>query len=528
MTVLSNCLKKIFRFDKGDDGFELLESERGEPDPFRSWREKKNDTAGEDEPFPKGVDEAYEKWKYMFHTDINKDLILRRFSVGGSRKALVVYMNGMASDDKINEFILKPLMTAEATDTETLVSSVIRIGEITPSSDPKEIKNGVMDGLTALFLDGDGSCLMLETHGYEKRSIGAAENEQVVRGPKESFTESFKTNVTLLRRILHVEDLVVETRAAGSGNNVKLAIVYRSSMTNRSLVNEVKRRLARADLKTVTSSGIIEQLIEDSGLFPLPQILSTERPDRAASHVNEGRVCLIVEGSPYALVMPITFFTLMNSPEDVYMRRPLGTLLRIVRYTGALISVLLPGYFLALALYHQGMLTTEVLSTVIASRRMVFEPIGAEMILLLLIFQMIREAGLRVPGGIGQAIGIIGGLIMGQAAVAAHLASSVVLIIVAVSGLGNFCIPDYSTQIAAAYFRIAMVIAAWLAGLVGMLSASLFTVMLLAGMKSFGVPYLAPFAPRTYSKSPLVLRGRIDTHRRADDYLNTRGDEKEA
>ena len=520
MTGFTDRLDKLFRFDVEDQGFELLETERGEPDPTVFWTEKEAPKR-ESGAFPKGIDDAYAIWKRLFSADINRDLALRRFTVGGKRDALAVWMNGMASDQKINEFILKPLMTADKTDTDSLVSSVIRIGELSFSSDPEEIKNGVMDGLTALFLDGDEACLLLETHGYEKRSIGAAQNEQTVRGPKESFTECLKTNVTLIRRILHVDDLIVETRPAGCKNNVRLALVYRGGVTNRRLVNEVKRRLAKVKLYGITSSGVTEQLIEDSGLFPLPQILSTERPDRAASHVMNGRVCVLVEGSPEALVMPITLFTLMNSPEDVYMRRPIGTLIRLVRYAGALVSVLLPGYFLALALYHQGMLTTEVLSTVIASRRMVFEPIGAEMLLLLFIFQLIREAGLRVPGGIGQAIGIIGGLIMGQAAVSAHLASSVVLIIVAASGLGNFCIPDYSTQIAAAYFRIAIVIAAWLAGLMGMLSAALLAVMLLSGMKSFGVPYLSPFAPRTYSRSPLIVRGRIGARTRADDALNT-------
>ena len=526
MTDNTGRLNKLFRFDKEEEGFELLETERGEPDPAKLWSEKEA-SERKSAPFPKSVEEVCRIWKRLFSADINRDLVLRRFTVGGKRDALAVYMNGMASDEKINEFILKPLMTAETADTDRLVSGVIRIGEISFSRDPDEIKNGVMDGLTALFLDGEEACLLLETHGYEKRSVGTAENEQTVRGPKESFTECLKTNVTLIRRILHVEDLIVETRPAGCRNNVRLALVYRGGVTDRRLVNEVKRRLANVKLNGITSSGITEQLIEDSGLFPLPQILSTERPDRAASHVMNGRVCVIVEGSPNVLVMPITLFTLMNSPEDVYMRRPIGTLLRLVRYSGALVSVLLPGYFLALALYRQGMLTTEVLSTVIASRRMVFEPIGAEMLLLLFIFQLIREAGLRVPGGIGQAIGIIGGLIMGQAAVSAHLASSVVLIIVAASGLGNFCIPDYSTQIAAAYFRIAMVIAAWLAGLVGMLSAALLAVMLLAGMKSFGVPYLSPFAPRTYSRAPLIVRGRIRGRSRADDALNTEDEAKE-
>ena len=237
-----------------------------------------------------------------------------------------------------------------------------------------------------------------------------------------------------------------------------------------------------------------------------------------------GSVALIADGSPFAIIVPITLASLMSSPEDVYLRKPLGDVIRIVRYIGVLLSLLLPGYFIALALYHQGLLSNEVLNTVIQSRQMVFLPIAAEMVMLLLVFQLIREAGMRVPGSIGQAIGIIGGLILGQAAVAANLASSVILIVVAVSGLGNFCIPDHSSQIAASYFRIAFVIAAWLAGLLGLTCAFVIFIAYLANLKSFGVPFLAPYAPKTYNKRPFILRGRIGMHHRAEDYMNTHSD----
>ena len=524
-------LKKagLFRFDEGDERFELTETEHGAPRGMTGFPEAERSGEGiTRDSVPRSVGEAYEKLKLMFRADINKDVIMRWFLIGGRHEALLVYMNGMADDRKINDFILRPLMTASVRriTADTLLNEVIEIAEAVKKTELGEVALDVTDGVTALFIDGETECVCLETRGYEKRAVGETSNEKVVRGPKEGFTESARTNITLIRRIIHTDDLVAEFRSSGGSNLTRTALVYREGTADPRLVNEVKRRLARVAAPAVTSSGIPEQFIEDSGLSPLPQILATERPDRAASHIMQGRVCLIVEGSPSALIMPVTLFTLMNSPEDVYMRRPLGTVLRLVRYVGALVSVLLPGYFLALALYHQGVLSTEVLSTVIASRRMVFEPIGVEILLLLLIFQMIREAGLRVPGDIGQAIGIIGGLIMGQAAVAAHLASSVVLIIVAVSGLGNFCIPDYSTQITASYLRVAMVIAAWMGGLLGMVSTALLACCLLASMKSFGVPFLAPFAPKTYSKRPFVVRGRMGRHRRADDYANTADDRK--
>jgi len=182
---------------------------------------------------------------------------------------------------------------------------------------------------------------------------------------------------------------------------------------------------------------------------------------------------------------------------------------------------LLPGFFLSLVLYHQGMMSTEALSTVVASRKMVFAPIGLELLFLLAVFQLIREAGLRVPGSIGQAIGIIGGLILGQAAVTANLASSVMLIVVALSGLGNFCIPDYSTQISASYIRIALVAAAWLAGLLGVFCTAAGLLAMMCALKSYGVPFLAPVAPKTNSRRPPVLRGAITMHSGSKDFINT-------
>ena len=219
--------------------------------------------------------------------------------------------------------------------------------------------------------------------------------------------------------------------------------------------------------------------------------------------------------------MPTTLFALMASSEDIYLRQLPGSVIRFVRYMGAIISILLPGFFLALVLYHQGMMSTETLSTVVASRKMVFAPIGMELLFLLAVFQLIREAGLRVPGSIGQAIGIIGGLILGQAAVTANLASSVMLIVVALSGLGNFCIPDYSTQISASYIRIALVVAAWLAGLLGVFCASVGLIATMCGLKSYGVPFLSPVAPKTSSRRPAVLRGKISMNSSTQDFVNT-------
>lgn len=520
-------ISRLLNFDKQDERFELLEREEGAPKSWGGWNDIYAQGEEAAQPINASLEKNEETLRSAFRSDINKDIIFRRFNIGSNHSAMLVYMNGMASDTVISEFILRPLMTVEfenEINLDSLINNVLQVSEAATESDLTVIKLAVMDGRTVVFVEGMDNAILLETRGFEKRSVTNAENEKVVRGPKEGFSENIRTNITLIRRIIHSDDLVVEFRLAGGDNSTHVAILYRDGVTNRTLIETVKRRLASIDTRMLVSTGSIEQLIEDCSWSPVPQSLSTERPDRVASYIMQGAVAIIADGSPFALVMPITLSTLMSSPEDTYMRRPLGTVLRIVRYAGAVISLLLPGYFVALALYHQGLLSTEVLSTVIQSRKMVFEPLPFEMILLLFVFQLIREAGLRVPGSIGQAIGVIGGLILGQAAVSANLASSVILIIVAVSGLGNFCIPDYSTQVAASYFRISFVIAGWMGGLLGLVAAFMLFMAYLCNLKSFGVPFLAPYAPKVYSKRPFILRGKIGMHHRAEDYMNAFGD----
>mgnify|MGYP000762788709 FL=1 len=518
----------FFRFDRQDGEYELLETERGIPD-FTAGKQAET-------PLPEQEDtrkvcrtlaENEERLRLGFRADINPDLILRPFMLGGKIPALLAYLNGMADADQVSDFILREGMRprcvdqAEGTLAQYAIENVFTMGEAEQSDAWAEVKKAVMEGRTAVFFEGSEQAVLMDTRGFEHRNVTEPQAEKVVRGPQEAFVENLRTNITLLRRILHTEDLVCEMRSAGGDNGIRLAVLYREGVTNITLVEEVKRRLAHVNTRVVIGMGMLEQLTEEHSLSPFPQLLQTERPDRTASLLMQGHVVVLLDGSPFASVMPATLFTLMTSPEDIYMRRTQGTTIRVVRYIGAVISVLVPAFFLALALYHQGLFSTEVLTTVIASRKMVFAPIGAEMIFLLIVFQLIREAGMRVPGNIGQAIGIIGGLILGQAAVAANLASSVVLIVVALTGLGNFCIPDYSTQLAAAFFRITLTIAAWMGGLLGVVCLVTVYMAWMASLKSYGVPFLAPFSPKAHSPKPMIFRGRITMHQQAEDILNT-------
>lgn len=522
-----DSIKAAFSFENRPQEFELLETERGEPGFWGGWRDAAPREFSTDERVAADIEQNAERLRREFRIDINPDIVLRKFSLGGRETAMAVFITGMVNGDAINDFILRAGMRKDVLDgvnapyADYLCKHVFTFCEAAKQETWSKIRSAVLDGLTAVFINGEEGALVMDTRGYEHRTVDAPQNEKTVRGPQEAFCENLRTNITLIRRLVRTEDLICEIRPTGADNGTKLVVIYRDGVANAALVNEVKRRLASVKTRVLQNIGVLEQLTEAHPLSPLPQLLSTERPDRVAAYVMQGHVAVLLDGSQFANITPTTLHTLMTSPEDAYLRRPQGTVIRTVRYVGAAISVLLPAYFLSLALHHQGLLSVEVLSTLISSRKMVFAPLGTEMLFLLVVFQLIREAGLRVPGSIGQAIGIIGGLILGQAAVAANLASSVVLIVVALSGLGNFCVPDYSTQIAVSILRVIITISAWAGGLLGMTGALVIILAWLCSLKSYGVPFLAPFSPKTYSKYPLVRRGSITPHTEATDFTNT-------
>ncbi|MDR0840226.1 MAG: spore germination protein [Christensenellaceae bacterium] len=533
MKILAR-IARLLAFDDKKSEFELLETEEGSP-PFFASQTHDRPTAKKKTPPPCNITaslkESMEQLKRDFRADINSDLTVRGFMMGGAKgktvPAMLAFINGMVDKDTINDFILRESMRDGCLDAATaplcefVIKRIFTMNEMQMETDWNLIKAAMLDGSTAIFIEGEDAAILADTRGYEHRSIGTAQNEKVVRGPQEGFNENMRTNITLLRRLIRREDLVCEQRDAGGENNLKLCIVYLEGTANITLVEEVKRRLGGVNTRVLLNAGMLEQLTESRRRAPFPQVLSTERPDRTAAFLMQGYVAVLIEGNPFASIMPTTLWSLMSSSEDAYLRQPEGNVVRVIRYIGALLSILLPGYFLALTLFHPGLLSTEVVSTIISSREMVFLPIAVEMIFLMAVFQLIREAGLRVPGNFGQAIGIIGGLILGQAAVAANLASSVILIVVAFAGLGNFCIPDFSMQISASYLRLGIVLAAWLAGLLGVICFVVLILGYMVQLKSYGVPFLAPVAPKVFSKQPPIFRGAVTMQGRAPDIANT-------
>ena len=524
---MKHAIRTLFQFDMPYRQFELKETEpKGTPSFFAYKKEKRAKIARIEGTLDARLAANKKRLLALFCGPKNTDLILQPFCIGTRVRAIAASLNGMADAKLIGNAILRPCHFADPDALRTrdrigyLLENVLTMSETARADDWQTVVSAITEGQTVVLIDGERTAIVCDTRGFVSRAVGEPQNEMTILGPKEAFTESIRTNVTLLRRILKRPDLVCRFRDAGGTNGTKLVLAYLDGTVNPSLLEEIERRLDAIRTEGMLSIGRIEQLIEDEPYLPTPQMLKTERPDRAARAILDGRLVLLAEGCPLAGVLPITLQAILESGEDADMRQPVGTVVRCIRMLGAGLSIWLPGYFLALALHHPGQLSGEIIETVIASRSMVFLPLSVEMIFLLLVFQLLREAGLRVPGAIGQAIGIIGGLLLGQAAVSAHIVSTVVLIIVALTGLGNFAIPDYSAQVAVAYARILLCAAATVGGLLGMTVAGLYMIAVLCSKKSFGVPFLTPFAPVAKHSDGLLRRRRLKQHAKQSDWSN--------
>lgn len=527
MKIIETIGRRL-RFDEPDGRFELLETESKEPSFFHGEKRPPVPETPDERTVPVRLKESRRRLIEAFFSQMNPDLILRSFRFCGQVDALAVFLNGMADGNEISDFIIKramecPLPPGKKNLVEYALRQVFSLQEAEKTDRWAQVEEAIVEGRTAVLLEGEREAVLLDTRGYACRSVGTAQNESTVIGPSEAFHESLRISVTLLRRMVRRTDFVCEFRDIRSKNNVNLALCYLGGVCSDALLFEVKKRLAGVRTDALLSAGTLGQRIEDRPWSPVPQTLLTERPDRAAQAILAGKAVILVEGSPQALILPVTLWGLLETPEDSYLRRPAGSILRFVRLFGAAVSVFLPAYFLALAYHHQGLLSSDILATVISSRKLVFLPMGAEMVFLLLVFQLVREAGVRVPGAVGQTVGIIGGLILGQAAVSANFVSTVALIIVALTGLGNFVIPNYDLQIAVAHYRVALCLLALMGGLLGLGCGIMVALILLVDQKSFGVPFLAPYAPKTVPREPLLFRGNTQGQGWPQDDMNGEG-----
>ena len=332
----------------------------------------------------------------------------------------------------------------------------------------------------------------IDVKGFKQRSVDTPQNENIINGPQEAFVENIRVNTSLLRRIINNENLIIENMQAGEISKTKLSICYMQNIINPELVKEIKYRIDNLKLDSLISSGQLAQLIEENERFDIPTLLETERPDKCAKYLMQGRAVILVNGNPYAIIAPAVLIDFLSSPEDTNLKTLFANFLKILRILAYFITLLAPGMFIAITGFHHEILPTELLFSILASREHVPFPIIFELILMEISFELIRESGIRVPAPIGATLGIVGALILGDAAVSAHIVSPILIIVVAITGLSSFAIPDFAFSFHLRVYRFLFTLLGFCAGFVGIGAGLLIYINMLCSMNSFGVSFISP------------------------------------
>lgn len=388
-------------------------------------------------------------------------------------------------------------------DRENIIHAIknkfIEIGGIKEIASLKEAVKGILDGSCVFLVSGTSAGLLINAENWQHRPIGEPITEAVVRGPSESFNEHIAVNVSLIRKRLKTHDLKMGKFEIGQLSRTDVVISYIKGIANEDVINEVRERLERIDIDSVNDSGEIEQFIEDNPYSPFPQISYTERPDIVSASLSDGQVVVLVDGSPFVFILPALFVDFLSSPEDYYVRFYFGTFIRMLRYIAFGIAIFLPSIYVAMTTYHQEMIPMSLLTTLIAVRAAVPFPAVIEALLMEFTFEVLREAGIRLPKPIGEAVSIVGALILGELAVSVGIVSNVMVIIVAFTGIAFFVIPKYNQSTSIRLLRFPLMVLAGTIGLFGIILGFLFLLIHIVSLRSFGVPYLSPFTPLSVS-----------------------------
>ncbi|GAB3800396.1 spore germination protein [Virgibacillus kimchii] len=453
--------------------------------------------------FDKSLDENLNNLKKML--DEPDDLVVRELSLGENKQRYaLVNIDGLVDKQLVHTDIVKNLQILAKKNelpedvsklVDELKNNIISVTEIEKAQLWDDMTIALLSGSTVLFIDGVVEVLIMPTPGWETRSIDEPESESLIRGPRDGFIENLQTNLMLIRRQINDPNLRFKSHRIGRRAKKKLVVTYMEGIVNPKLLKEVNRRLETIDTDSALESGTIEHWIQDSFLTPFPVTDSTERPDKVASAILYGKIAILLDGTPYVLVLPTTLGNLLQSPEDYYERWQIGTLLRILRYFAAFIALFAPSLYIALISYHQGMIPSDLAFSIAATRQGVPFPAFIEALLMAVTMELLREAGARLPQTIGQTIGIVGGLVIGEAAVTAGMVSPVMVIVVAITAIASFSFPSYSTAIAFRMLRFGFMFAAAFLGLYGIVLVYIMVNIHIVNLKSLGVPYSSPFAP---------------------------------
>jgi spore germination protein KA len=462
-----------------------------------NYRQKQDPQKPEDLPILRDYQENISRLKEEVGN--SSDINFREFKIGPHKGALV-YVDGMASSDAIADYILETVIETKVPDEpvdliQYMLDKTMALGSVKTIDNWNQVFDSLFSGDTVIFLQGCNKAISGETKGWERRSITEPSTQLSIRGPKDSFTETLRTNTALIRRRIKSPNLRVDSMKLGSVSQTDIAIIYLEGIANEKIVGEVKERLQQINIDSILASGYIEQLIEDQTWTTFPTTYHSERPDVVTSHLLEGRIAIIVDGTPFVVTVPAIFIQFFQAPDDYYSRFDISTGIRLLRILAFLIAVIGPSVYIAATTFHQEMIPTTMAIAIAAQRENVPFPAFVEALIMEVTFEILREAGLRLPRAVGQAVSIVGALVIGQAAVQAGFVSPVMVIVVSITAIANFSTPVFAMAIAARLVRFVLMGLATMLGFYGIMLGLMFMSLHLCSLRSFGIPYMMPLAP---------------------------------
>lgn len=432
------------------------------------------------------------------------DFTIHPIEVENRPYIMLMYLNTLIDQKQLNDTLLHTIITSLQSERQDKIEYIKKIvtkeqfavSPIQVATTFKEIIDGLLNGNVAIFLDGENKALLVDFINVEQRAIEEPTTEMAIRGPKDSFNESLQTNINLIRNRVRSNRLKFEKYEIGSIAKTEVVISYIDGIISDELLNEVKRRVSKIDVEQVVTSELVEELIEDYPFTPFPLIQNTERPDTAVGNLFEGRAVILVNHTPFVLIVPMTFWNGFEATGDVYERFIYVSSIRILRLILLLIALFLPSIYVALTTYHPKLIPTSLLISIASARENVPFPAIIEAFVMELVFEGLREAGLRLPKAIGQAVSIVGAIVIGQAAVDAGIVSSAMVIVVATTGISSFTIPKYNTEMAIRFIRFPILLLAGSLGLFGVALGLIFLIIHLVSLRTYNVPYFKPVAPQ--------------------------------
>ncbi|MGN7413013.1 spore germination protein [Paenibacillus sp. SAF-068] len=442
----------------------------------------------------------------------SSDFVVREITIGRKHAALF-YLDGMVDMQKVQDNVIRPLHEFTFSDRDEmslpfLKNSILDVGEASLAQSIEDALDQILSGGALLLLDGMDEGLVISLPGWEERSITESKAQPVIRGPQESFTETLRTNTTMVRRRVKDTRVRLSNIKVGEKTKTDISVMYMDGIADQDMVLNLISRLKRMNVDRVLEGEYLEESLTEKKQFTIfPIFYNSDRPDSIAAGVMEGKIAIFVDGTPFVILAPAVFVDFIQSAEDYYQSYIYSSIIRILRYISLVICMLAPAIYVALTTFHQDMIPTVLLLSLSAQREGVPFPAFVEAIIMEVIFEILREAGLRMPRTVGQAVSIVGSIVIGQAAVEANIVSPVMVIVVAITAISSFVIPSYTMAIPIRILRFVFIGLAAIYGVYGLTVGMLILFVHLNSLHSFGVPYMTPFANYNSSKqSDAVLR----------------------